>query len=69
MLKLVFCQHHPIPFNHVCLGGPLEDPMEKDGKREKGNTHVHVHKHVQIVDGKEQVHDTVLRFLFFFGLE
>jgi len=43
--------------------------MEKDGKREKGNTHVHVHKHVQIVDGKEQVHDTVLRFLFFFGLE
>ena len=41
--------------------------MEKDGKREKGNTHVH--KHVQIVDGKEQVHDTVLRFLFFFGLE
>ena len=38
--------------------------MEKDGKREKGNTHVH--KHVQIVDGKEQVHDTVLRFFFFF---
>jgi len=23
---------------------------------EKGDDHVHIHKHVQVVDGKEQVH-------------